>query len=242
VRDAVTNNFFPTRRKVLLYVYPCGSLLGKPTPTAMPAAFEGIVTMANEAMADDSAAGRPATCKIDSLDKPMIELLPGNAVPRLAGSLAEVVIRLEGRGRADLPIFHAAKQQLKMRLGVEYEPIDRDGGNRESLLKRLQHREADDVGNKSVPPLPAHLAPRHLTLEADIKVPSRNLYPSEIEQILRWFLFNCDLFDESMVPDLTISEPTPAAMLSRFVYQVNFRLSKETMARVEKQLRLFNDV
>ena len=103
VRDAVTNEFFPTRRKVLLYVYPRNSLLGKSPPTATPVAFEGIVTMANEAMADDSAAGRPATCKIDSLDKPMIELLPGNAVPRLAGSLAEVVIRLMGGAEPNCP-------------------------------------------------------------------------------------------------------------------------------------------
>lgn len=78
-------------------------------------------------------------------------------------------------------------------------------------------------------------------LAADIKVPSRHLYPSEIEQVLRWFLFNCDLFDETMVPDLTISEPASATMLSPFVYHVNYCLSKETMARVEKQLRLFHD-
>ena len=30
-------------------------------------------------------------------------------------------------------------------------------------------------------------------------------------------------------------------MLSPFVYQVNYCLSKETMARVEKQLRLFRE-
>jgi hypothetical protein len=241
VRDAVTREFFPTRRRVLLYVYPRNSLLGKSPPTAVPVAFEGIVTMANEARADDSAAGRPATCKIDSLDTPMIELLPGNAVPRLAGSLAEVVIRLEGRGQAELPIFHRAKQQPKMRLGVKYEPIDRDGGDHEAMLKRLRHREDDTAGSKALLPLPEYLAPRHLTLEADIKVPGRNLYQSEIEKVLRWFLFNCDLFDESMVPSLTISEPAPATMLSPFVYQVNHFLSKETMARVEKQLRLFRE-
>ena len=122
---------------------------------------------------NDSAAGRPATCKIESLDRPKIELLPGNAVPNLPGSLAEVVIRLNGRGRTELPIFHAAKQQPKMRLGVEYEPIDRDGDNREAILHRGRHLEANDAGKNTLPPLPAYLAPRHLTLAADIKVPSR---------------------------------------------------------------------
>ncbi len=92
-----------------------------------------------------------------------------------------------------------------------------------------------------MPPLPEYRAPRHLTLDADIKVPSRNLYQGEIEQLLKWFLYSCDLFDESMVPDLTIAEPAPATMLSPFVYQVNYWLSKETMARVEKQLRLFRE-
>ena len=102
-------------------------------------------------------------------------------------------------------------------------------------------RAGRHAGDKDLPPLPEYLAPRHLTLDARIRVPSRNLYRSEIEQILRWFLFNCDLFDESMVPELTIAEPAPAMVLSPFVYQVNYCLSKETMARVETQLRLFRE-
>jgi hypothetical protein len=41
------------------------------------------------------------------------------------------------------------------------------------------------------------------------------------------------------VADLRIAEPDAAKMLSPLVYQVNYWLSKETMARVEKQLKLF---
>ncbi len=140
-----------------------------------------------------------------------------------------------------MPIFHAAKQQPKMKLGVDYEPVDRDGDGNKTMLKWLRHREDDTVGYNSLPPLPEYRAPRHLTLEADIKVPSRELYQTEIVQILRRFLFNCDLFDESMVPDLTISEPAVTTMLSRFVYKVNHCLSRETIARIEKQLRLFRE-
>lgn len=97
VRDAVASRFFPTRRRVLLYVYPRNSLLGKSRPTAVPADYEGSVTMANEALADAFAAGRPATCKIDSLDRPVIELLSGNAVAKIASAVSEVeLLAFEG--------------------------------------------------------------------------------------------------------------------------------------------------
>lgn len=43
------------------------------------------------------------------------------------------------------------------------------------------------------------------------------------------------------VPDVTICEPDAAAMPSPYVYWMNYRLSKETMARVERQLRLLDE-
>jgi hypothetical protein len=72
-------------------------------------------------MADDSAAGRPATCKIDSLDKPIIELLPGNAVPRLAGSVSEVVILFKG---LEKKTCHPCHPQNRGKLGYIADSID----------------------------------------------------------------------------------------------------------------------
>ncbi len=233
VRDSQTRDFFPDGRRVLLYVYPAGSLLGQSPPTALPMAYEGIVTMTN-AVGDASAEGRPATCRIDDLGRPRVELLPAGKVPPAAGEIAQVVIRFNEQGEGELPIFHAAGQP-KMKLGVEYEAVDRDAGDQQATLKR-DEREVSDGKDES---LPEYLAPRHLTLEANVRVPSRNLYRSQIEKILNLLIYKSDLFDQSTVLDLTIAEPAPAMMLTPFVYNVNHFLSKETMARVEKQLRLF---
>jgi len=240
VRDSHTRDFFPDGRRVLLYGYPAGSLLGQSPPTALPVAYEGSVTMTN-VVRDASAQGRPATCRIADLSRPRIELLPGGTVPAPSGEISQVVIRFNEQGQGELPIFHAAAQHPKMKLGVEYEAIDRDEADREATLKHGRCIETDGPGGKDAPPPPEYRAPRHLTLEAEIKVPSRSLYRSEIEQVLKRVVYSCDLFDESTVPDLTVAEPDPAKVLSPFVYQVNYRLSKETMARVEKQLRLFKD-
>ena len=239
VPDSQTREFFPDGRRVLLYIYPAGSLLGQSPPTASPVAYEGSVTMTN-LVRDASAEGRPATCRLNDPGRPRIELLPTNTVPAPSGEISQVVIRFNEQGQGDLPIFHAAGQP-KMKLGVEYEAVDRDGGDQQAILKHDRHAEHDCLGDEDSPPLPEYRAPRHLTLHATIKVPSRNLYRSEIEQILRWFLYNCDLFDESMVPNLKIDDPASAMVLTPFVYQVNYFLSKETMARVEKQLRLFRE-
>ena len=238
VRDSRTRDFFPDGRRVLLYVYPAGSLLGQSPPTASPTAYEGSVTMTN--VAAGCFGGRDARRRAGSLTSPnrSSSRCPVEPVPRPpAVRFPRWSSASRDKGEGELPIFHAAGQLPKMKLGVEYEAVDRDAGDQQATLKR-DDTEAPDGEDEA---LPAYLAPRHLTLEANIKVPSRNLYRSQIEKILKWFLFNCDLFDESMVPSLTIADPAPAMMLTPFVYQVNHFLSKETMARVEKQLRLFRD-
>ncbi|MFH1269329.1 MAG: hypothetical protein ABIK89_26675 [Planctomycetota bacterium] len=238
VRDSHTRDFFPDGRRVLLYVYPAGCLLGQSPPTAPPLAYEGGVTMTN-VVRDASAQGRPATCQIADLTRPRIELLPGGTVPAPGGEISQVVIRFNEQGEVELPIFHAAAQHPKMKLGVEYEVIDRDEADKGAVLKQEHSEEGDAPHREDSPPLPEYRAPRHLTLEAEIKVPSRGLYRSEIEQVLKRVVYSSDMFDETTVPDLTVTEPTQAKVLSPFVYQVNYWLSKETMARVEKQLRLF---
>ena len=54
------------RLRVLLYVYPAGTLLGKQTPTAAPAEFEGSVTMQND-VPDAAVTARPSNCQIGDL-------------------------------------------------------------------------------------------------------------------------------------------------------------------------------
>jgi len=236
VRDSQVRDFFPDGRRVLLYVYPAGSLLGQPSPTASPLAYEGSVTMTN-VVRDASAQGRPATCRINDLERPRIELLPAGTVPSPAGEISQVVIRFNEQGHGELPIFHAAAQHPKMKLGVEYEVIDRDAVGHDTVHEE-EHR-AEQEAPRVDAALPEYRAPRHLTLDAEVKVPSPNLYRSEIQPLLRRVIYGCDLFDETTVADLTIAEPEAAKVLNPFVYQVNYWLSKETMARVEKQLKLF---
>lgn len=239
VPDSHTRDFFPDGRRVLLYVYPAGSLLGQSPPTASPVAYAGSVSMTN-VVRDASAEGRPATCRVNDLVRPRIELLAMGSVPAPTGEISQVVIRFNEQGQGELPVFHAAGRHPKMKFGVEYEVIDRDAVGHDSPLEqeRLTERK---VARSNDEPLPEYLAPRHLTLEAEIRVPSRHLHQNEIEPALRRVIYGCDLFDETTVADVAIVEPDAAKMLSPFVYQVNYWLSKETMARVQKQLRLFHD-
>jgi hypothetical protein len=189
---------------------------------------------------DASAQGRPATCRIDDLGRPRIELLPGGTVPAVAGEILQVVIRFDEQGQGELPIFHATAQHPKMKLGVEYETIDRDETNK-GITNHCECQAQADIPKASQESLPEYLAPRHLTLQSEIKVPSPDLYRREILPLLTRVIYGCDLFDPTTVPTLTIAEPEAAKMLNPFVYQVNFWLSKETMARVQKQLKLFRE-
>lgn len=240
VRDTQTRGFLADRRRVLLYVYPAGSLLSALPPSAAPTAYEGSVTMTN-VVEDASAEGRPATCRLVDLRQPRIELLPGGTVPPPAGEISQVVIRFENRGQGELPIFHAAGKCPRMRYGVEYHAIDRDKGD-QAAERGKKKPSSGLTGPVKESPSPAeYYAPLHLTLEAEIKVPSRALYRSEIERVLRRFLHSSDLFDETVVADLKIGEPAAAKMLNPYVYNVNYWFTKETIERVEKQLRLFGD-
>jgi len=164
--------------------------------------------------------------------------VPTGAVPPPAGEISQVVIRFDEDGQGELPVFHAARQRPRMRLGVEYEVIDRDAVDHESAEDH-EHRAEHNTAGQRGSPLPEYRTPRHLTLEAEIKVPSRNLYRTEIEPLLRQVIYGRDLFDASTVTNLTIAAPDSSTMLSPLAYQVNYGLSKETMARVETQLRLF---
>ena len=111
-------------------------------------------------------------------------------------------IRFENRGQGELPIFHAAGKCPRMRYGVEYHAIDRDKGD-QAAVRGKKKPSSGLTGPVKESPSPAeYYAPLHLTLEAEIKVPSRALYRSEIERVLRRFLHSSDLFDETVVADL----------------------------------------
>lgn len=238
VHDSQTRDFFPDGRRVLLYVYPAGTLLGQSPPSASPVAYRGQVTMTN-VVRDASAQGRPATCRIDDLNRPCLALLAGGAVPAPSGEISQVVIRFDENGPVELPVFHAAGQP-KMKLGVKYEPVDRDEADEEAGPQR-RHLAKTDTSDNGQDALSEYWAPHHLTLQARIKVPSQELYRTDIGKLLKRVIYGSDLFDESTVADLAVDSPNQALVLNRFVYQVNYWLSKETMARVQKQLRLFQD-
>lgn len=239
VRASHVRGFFPDGRRVLLYVYPAGSLIGEAPPTVSPMAYRGSVTMTN-VVRDASAEGRPATCRVTDLDRPRIESLPSGTVPAPQGEIGQVVIRFEENGPVELPVFHAAAQHPKMKLGVEYAVIDRDEGDEKAMFIRQEGPHADS-SESDQEAIPEYRAPRHLTLQSEIRVPSQDLYPNDIKKLLTRVINGSDLFDGSAVADLNIDEPEQAKVLNRFVYQVNYWLSKETMARVETQMRLFRD-
>ena len=44
-----------------------------------------------------------------------------------------------------------------------------------------------------------------------------------------------------MVPNLKIDDPKPQRVLNDFIYRVRYRINKETIARIEQQLKLFPD-
>ena len=118
--------------------------------------------------------------------------------------------------------------------------MDRDEGDDRPQVSRHKHEgiaavEADE-------PLPAYQAPHHLTVRSTLRVPSQELYRSDIRKQLNYVVTGTDFFDESTVAELELEPPVSKWVLNRYIYRVNYRLSKETMARIQKQLKLFPDV
>jgi len=236
VRDGHTGQLFAESPRVLLYVYPPGSLIGEAPPTASPVEHEGTVTMQN-VVPDAPVTARAANCRIENLEAPRIELLPAGTVPVPSGETYQVVIRFDPKGSRDLPVFHATNQHPKIRLGVDYQAVDRDEGDEHAQHSR-EHRE-EPSPDAAQAPLPEYRAPHHLTVRSLLRIPSQDLYRSDILRLLTYVLMGTDSFDESTVPDLELATPATSRVLNRYVYRVNYRLSEETTARIEKQLRLF---
>ncbi len=237
VSDAPTGDLFPTGRRVLLYLYPAGSLLGKSPPTAPPVAYEGSVTM-NNVVRDASAEGRPATCCIADLGAPRIKRLPAAVVPKPAGEILQVVIRLNEQARGPLPIFHAARQAPRLKLGIEYVTVDRDEPHQPRAAEHTVAPPIQRAGGGSAA-MPEYRAPRYLTLEATVNVPSPHLYTYPIEPLLNRVLLTSHLSDPNTLPDITIAPPPSGRALNAYVYHVEHWLSKETMAQVQTQMKLF---
>ena len=121
VPDSHTQTFFADGQRVVVYLYPPGTLHGQLTPTATPRAYEGRVTMTNE-VRNAPVDAREATCRIVDLNRPVIEPLPAPTVPAPSGEFSQVVIRLDDQGPTELPIFHSAQQEPKIKLGIESVP------------------------------------------------------------------------------------------------------------------------
>jgi len=239
VRDRFTQQLFTQAARVLLYLYPPGTLIGKTPVGASPVEFEGEVTMTN-LVPDAPVTARSATCRLDDLAAPRIDLLPGNTVPSPSGELSQVVIRFDAKGASDLPVFHATEQHPKMRLGVSYHAVDRD--ENDESVRRSRRDGDDDAPCLTEEPCPEYQAPHQLTVRSTLKVPSQDLYGSDIRQHLTYVLMGSDFFDELTVPELDLEPPPPKSVLNRYVYRVNYRLSRDTVARIERQPKLFPTV
>jgi hypothetical protein len=205
-------------------------------PTVSPIEHEGAVTMQN-VVQDAPVTARAANCRMDDLGASRIELLPGGTVPSPSSETYQVVIRLDAKGTGELPVFHAAEQHPKMRLGVEYRVVDRDEGDQH--LEGLRHEHNRDALAVSDEFLLEYKGPHHLTVCAVLRVPSQDLYGYDIGPQLKYVLMGTDFFDESTVLEPELRLPAARKMLNRYAYRVDYRLSKDTMARIEKLLRLF---
>jgi hypothetical protein len=239
VRDPDSRSFFADGRRVVVFVYPAGTLLGQNPPTASPIAYEGDVTMTN-IVRDAPVNRREATCRINDLMRPVIDVLPDGTVPAPSGESSQVVIRLDDRGPTELPIFHSAAQHPKMKLGIDYRPVRRD---ERATSVEIQHKHI------TIPVDPADVAwptdyrvPDHLTLRTIIRVPSPQLYRADIQRQLLYVLHSSDFSDPSMVPDLRIEEPTQTSVLNDYAYHVRYRITAETIARIERQMKLIRDM
>ena len=236
VHAPVPTGFFSRGRQVQLFLYPKGSLFGHETPTHSPTAFGGAITMENT-IADAPVDARSVNCRIDTFDQPRLFLESGGNIPKPAGERVQVVARLECLGPAELPIFHCAPQPPKMKLDVETREIDRDRSRTEvpaSLVEQIP---------PAVQPSHQHeyryTAPTHLVVKCRIRMPIDPKRRGEAEARLASVLYASDFLKSEDVPEIIIDEPRPENMLNQYVYAAYFRLTDETIARIQRQRPLF---
>lgn len=240
VRELLPNDFFTVEQRVLLYLYPAGSLIGKAPPTGTPRLYEGAVTM-NNFVRDAPVERRDASTQIGDLDRPRVELLPAGNVPLPTGERSQVMIRLQGRDLEEIPLFHAAVQSPKIKVAVAYQRVDPDDADPERMLKRRRRedqRNPSDFGDAIAPP--EFRFPHHLIFRTAVQVPSPDLYPRQIKQQLNSALWGSRLINPEDEPDVVFEGAPRQTVLNRYVYRVRYRFSREVLAQYAPQPTLFD--
>ena len=239
VRDPHTASFFANDRCVQLFLYPRGSLHGHQPPRSQPVLFDGTVTMVN-ATRDAPVDQRRANCQMTDLLRPVLTTLPGN-VPAPTGEVSQVVARLNRVGPEDLPIYHAKSGGPKLRLEIEYTARSLDELAAGASSKRQRPRHDLEAGRRTGPEsVPVFEVPLRLEVAGGVSVPSRELYAAKIERQLLAALYGSEFWTilETAKQKL-IDEPSDKFYLSRFVYTVGYRFTKEALARAQQQMKLF---
>lgn len=236
VHAPVPAGFFARGRQIQLFLYRKGSLFGHETPTHSPTAFGGTITMENT-VADAPVDARSVNCRIDNFDQPQLLLEPGGNIPEPAGERVQVVARLECLGPAELPIFHCAPQSPKMKLDVETREVDRDlprNALPASLVEKMPPATQSPHSHEY-----RYTAPTHLIVKCRIRMPIDPKRRGDVEARLASVLYASDFLKSEDVPEIIIDEPKPENMLNQYVYAAYFRLTAETIARIQRQRSLF---
>lgn len=170
-------------RRVDLYLYPPGALIGVENPTEMPVLFEGVVTMVNT-KSDASVEEREVDTAIDDLARPVIR--PVAQFPDFPGASREVAIRLERRGKREPFVYHCGANQARPavhdRVDFSPEPIpglppvDLEAAKRVRCYIRTPRFAGMELQRE---------VPATVRREVSVNVPNPKLYPRNPELILR---------------------------------------------------------
>jgi hypothetical protein len=236
----VPEEFFANGRRVQLFVHPKGSLFGQVASSHPSVVYDGTVTMQNT-VADAPVGERPVNCRVDDLVHPRLFIESGGNIPALSGERLQVVARLQRLGTTELPIFHSAAQSPRLKLDVDEHETDRDRQVSKSVLDELLGRslgprapDSQDSTKK-----PRYVAPTHLIVKCTVRMPAQWDAGGKAEARLRNLLHGSEFFKQGDVPEVYIEKPTAANMLNPYVYLAGYRLTDETIARIQRQRPLF---
>lgn len=237
VADERAKPFFPVDRRVLLYLYPTGALLGHASPTATPTLFDGKVTM-NNAAADAPVNQRAVNCLLVDLHRPIVNQEGTLNIPASTGGANQVVVRLDGKGPTRLPILHCAEQAPKLKLSVECDQIDRD---RMATTAR-DEESLSVIGNGPGKPTNfVYSAPARLEVAARIRMPGEMAGDPNTEARLKGLAYASEFMRPEDVLEIRFEDPPPDMVFNRYVYRAVYRLTDESEARIQRQRPLIPD-
>ncbi len=167
-------------RRVELYLYPEGALLGLERPTAEPNYFAGDITLVNT-KADAHVQERKVDSAILDLAAPRIRSVA--AFPDVPSASREVAMRLENKGRRAPFVYHTGngqKPSVRDRIQFEREPIAGLPGLDRAAARRYLHAPRFDRDEQLL-----RMTPVGIRREVTVSVPSPELYPEHPEIVLK---------------------------------------------------------